>query len=434
VDINSARVSVVGLGKSGVAVSRLLRNKGASVFASDKAQDIDKEIIATLKNLDIEFELGGHSERCLECKDFIVVSPGVLLNTFPLTEAKKRGIPIYSEIEIGSWFIETPIIAITGTNGKTTTTVLIGELLRAIGKKVIVCGNIGFPLSDAAMENEGNDFIVMEASSFQLETVRDFRPKAGVLLNITPNHLDRYSGDILAYSNAKANLFKNQGPGDFAVLNADDERVKNVPVPASARKIYFSVDTGSPFFSPSELHIPGRHNFSNALASVSTILCLFPDEKRWLKALREFKGLPHRLERVREINGVTFINDSKSTSVDATIKAIQSIPGPIILIAGGRDKESPFELLREAASKSVERIILIGEAKERMSRMLRGAAPIHFASTLEDAVLSAFKFATPGDYVLLSPSCSSFDMFKNFEERGDVFKKIVHSLDGNYKS
>lgn len=433
-NINSAKVSVIGLGRSGVAVSRLLKNKGASVFASDKAEDIDKEIIDTLKSLDIEFELGGHSEKCLRDKDFIAVSPGVSLNTFPLNEAKKRGIPVYSEIEIGSWFIETPIIAITGTNGKTTTTVLIGDLLASIGKQVIVCGNIGFPLSDAAMEKGHRDFIVTEVSSFQLETVKDFRPKVGVLLNITPNHLDRYSGDILAYSNAKANLFKNQGPGDFAVLNADDERVKNIPVPGGARRIYFSVDTGNPFFSPYELNIPGRHNFSNALASVDAILCLFPDEKGWLKTLRKFKGLAHRLETVRKINGVTFINDSKSTSVDATIKAVQSITGPIILIAGGRDKESPFELLREAVSKSVERIILIGEAKEKMSRMLSGAAHIHFASGLEDAVLSAFKFATPGDYVLLSPSCSSFDMFRNFEERGDIFKKIVRSLDGNHKS
>ena len=419
-NITNARVSVIGLGKSGLASCRLLKNKGAKVFASDNSE-IDKKILKQLKALDIDFETAHHTEKCFKGKDFIITSPGVLLNCFPLNEAQKRNIPIYSEIELGFWFIHTPIVAITGTNGKTTTVTLLGEMFKAIGKKVTLCGNIGLPLCMVALDDKESDVIVMEVSSSQLETIKNFRPKVGVLLNITPNHLDRYSGNISAYTQAKANLFKNQGEGDFAILNGDDDRVRKVSIPRHVKKIYFSNST-------QPLKLPGRHNLSNASAACSVISCLFPEERGWLNALTQFRGLPHRLERIRKIKDVTFINDSKATSVDACLKAIESISAPIILIAGGRDKDSPFELLRRPISDHVKRLILIGESKDKMARILRDTTEIHMAATLKEAVLSAFSEAVPGDYVLLSPACASFDMFKNFEERGEKFKEIVKKM------
>ncbi len=430
-NLKNTEISVIGLGKSGLASCRLLKNKGARVFASDNSS-IEGEALNELKALDIDFELGGHTKKCFEDKDFIVVSPGVPFNSPPLNEAKKKGIPVYSEIELGFWFIDAPIVAVTGTNGKTTTTALIGEMLKAIGKKVSVCGNIGLPLSKVAIDGGKNDVIAMEVSSFQLETIRDFRPRVSVLLNITPNHLDRYSADFSAYAQAKANLFKNQRDSDFAVLNKEDEIIRALTLPPQVKKIFFSVeeyeDGNRRLFSLSDLKLRGRHNLANALAAYFAVSCLFPEEKGWIKALREFKGLPHRLEVVREIKGITFVNDSKSTSVDATLKAIESISGPIILIAGGRDKESPFGLLKEGVNRRVKKLILFGESKDKMAGMLKGSAPITKARTLEEATVLALRDSVPGDYVLLSPACASFDMFKNFEERGEKFRDIVLSL------
>jgi len=419
-NLAGAKVSVIGLGKSGIASCQLLKNKGANVFASDNSE-IDKKILKELKTLDIEFETARHTEKCFEGKDFIITSPGISLSSFPLAEARKKSIPIYGEIELGFWFIDTPIVAVTGTNGKTTTVTLLGEMLKAIGKKVTICGNIGLPLCRVALENRKSDIIVMEVSSFQLETIRDFRPRVAVLLNITPNHLDRYSGNISDYTQAKANLFKNQGEGDFAILNGDDDRVRKVSIPRHAKKIYFSSST-------QPLKLPGRHNLFNASAACSVISCLFPEERGWVNTLTQFRGLPHRIERIKKIKDVTFINDSKATSVDATIKAIDSLSGDIILIAGGRDKDSPFELLRGPVSNKVKRLILFGESKEKMARILCNSTQILMAATLREAVLSAFREAVSGDYVLLSPACASFDMFKDFEERGEKFREIVQAL------
>ena len=447
--LKGAKVSVIGLGKSGLASCRLLKTKGASVFASDNSEQIDREISEELKALEIDFELGGHTGKCLKDKDFMVVSPGVPLKRFPLDEAKKRGLPIYGEIELGFWFTSSPIVAITGTNGKTTTTSLLGEMFKGIGKKVTICGNIGLPLCQVAMEKEKSEVIVMEVSSFQLETIKDFRPRIGILLNITPNHLDRYDGDILAYSRVKAGLFRNQREGDVAILNRDDERVRAIPLPAGVKKIYFSLDNAhaqlivrdgrlisylnhreEELLASSELQLAGQHNLANALAACGAVISLFPEERGWLKTLTQFRGLPHRLELVRTVNGVNFINDSKATSVDATLKAIDSLSGNIILIAGGRDKASPFALLKEAVSSKVKKLILIGEAREKMARALAGTTRIIMAGSLKEAVLSAFNETNPGDNILLSPACASFDMFKSFEDRGEKFKKIVSSLHG----
>ena len=448
INLNGSKVSVIGLGKSGLSACRLLKEKGASVFASDNSP-LDKKNLGELKALGIEVETGGHTQKCLKDKDFIIRSPGVSLNSFPLNEAIKRGIPVYSEIELGFWFIRAPIIAVTGTNGKTTTVTLLSEMLKAIGKRVSLCGNIGLPLCEVAMEEEESDIIVIEVSSFQLETIRDFRPRVSVLLNITPNHLDQYSGNISDYTLAKSNLFKNQGQGDFAILNADDERVKEIPIPPGVKKIYFSVKGNKhgaqlqiqngmlisylngkeeKLLSSLEIKLPGAHNLANVLAGCGAVSCLFPKEKPWLNVLPRFRTLPHRLEVIRKINGITFINDSKSTSVDSALKALQSILGPVILIAGGRDKGSSYEGLRDIISYKVGRLILFGEAKDKMAAVLKDAARVITVDTLEEAVSSALKEAAPGDYILLSPACSSFDMFRNFEERGDKFKQIIMSL------
>lgn len=449
-DIAGAEVSVIGVGKSGIYSSQLLKDKGARVFVSD-SRDIRNDTLDMLRSFEIDFEAGGHTEKCLRNKDFIVVSPGVSLKTFPIDEARKRGIPVYGEVEVASWFINVPTVAITGTNGKSTTATLIGEMLKAMGRDVVVCGNIGLPLSRVAIDNK-SDIVVIEVSSFQLETVREFRPHISVLLNITPNHLDRYSGDISAYARAKANLFRNQGRGDYAILNADDEKVREIPLPSGVRRIYFSIEGNRDraeiylnngrciscmygkeeiLFSYGGLKLPGRHNLANVLAACGVAMCISPHDRRWDIVLTHFNGLPHRLEKVREIGGIMFINDSKSTSVDATLKAIQSISAPIILIAGGRDKGSPFDMLREEVSRKVKRLILIGEAREKIASMLDGATSIHKFNILREAVLFALRSGVPGDCVLFSPACSSFDMFKNFEERGEVFKKIVLSISGN---
>jgi len=440
--LEGKRVLVVGLARTGRGVVRFLSEQRARVTATDiRSLDELEECASTIRNLLVRTELGGHKTETFLESDLIVVSPGVPLNIEPITAAREKGITVISEIELAFRFIRDPIIGVTGTNGKTTTT-------KASGKRVFVGGNVGNPLIDCIGRDRW-DYVVAEISSFQLEGIDKFRPHIALMLNITEDHLDRYP-DYGEYIKAKFRLFSNQRDSDFAVLNADDGTIGAMSFQIRARKWYFSL--ASPVELGTFLHgdalvyhdqrgtverldlrrvsLKGIHNIENMLAAVATAkICSCP-KAAIQTALEAFKGLPHRLEFVRKLDGVSFYNDSKGTNVGSVVKSLRSFREPIILIAGGKDKGGDYGPLKGIVGAKVKRLILIGEARRRMAEALGGRAPISLADTLEEAVHRAFDESQPGDVVLLSPACSSFDMFRDYEERGNLFKEIVHQLRG----
>lgn len=442
------KISVLGMARSGIATAQLLSQKGAEVFVSDikSERELENEI-AKIKSLNINFEVGAHTDRVLEDKDFIVTSPGIPSDIPILKKAESLGIPIFSEIEIAFWLSQSPIVAITGSNGKTTTTYLVGEILRQDQKEYRVAGNVGVPFSSVVDEVSDKGIIVLEVSSFQLERIEEFRPKVASILNITPDHLDRYP-DLKSYQEAKVRLLENQIPQDYTVLNADDLVSSSLSPCTQAKQIYFSIKKdmeegvlvrgenlvlkskkGETAILPiKEITIKGPHNLSNAAAACAMAYALEIDTASMARALKEFKGVEHRLEYVATINGIKFINDSKATNVDSVWYALQSIDEPIILIAGGKDKGGDFTRLGELVKSKVKKLILIGQAKEKIKRELGGLVDTIEAETLEQAVKLGFEKAQEGDVILLSPACASFDMFKDFEERGRKFKLAVHNL------
>jgi UDP-N-acetylmuramoylalanine--D-glutamate ligase len=446
--IFNRKISVLGMARSGIAVAQLLSRKGAEVFVSELKPEKELENqIAQLKTLYIDFEVGAHTDKILEDKDFIVISPGIPPDIPILKKAEDLGIPIFSEIEIAFWLSQSTIVAITGSNGKTTTTYLVGEILRQDQKECRVAGNVGVPFSSVVEEVSERGIIVLEVSSFQLEKVEEFRPKVATILNITPDHLDRYP-DLKSYQEAKLRLFENQTEEDFAVLNADDPISPSFSSYAQARKIYFStkkdVEEGvsvrgenlvlknkngeMEIISIKDIAIKGPHNLSNAAAACAMAFALEIDTSSMARALKEFKGVEHRLEYVATIDSIRFINDSKATNVDSVWYALQSIDEPIILIAGGKDKGGDFTKLRELVKSKVKKLILIGQAKEKIKKALGDLVDTVEAETLEQAIKLGFEKGQPGDTVLLSPACASFDMFKDFEDRGKKFKLAVHTL------
>lgn len=437
------KVAVFGAGKSGIAVAKKL-GRGI-VFLTEEKKHIDPEILRALKKLKIEFELGGHTEKALEGTDLIVVSPGVHLDIPILNAARKRNIPITGEVELAYSYIKKPIIAVTGTNGKTTTTALIGQLLRNHGCKVAVAGNIGRPL--ITVNDSKLDYVVAEISSYQLETVRKFKPWISVILNITEDHLTRH-GTMKEYAKAKAVIFKNQGRNDYLVYNFDDKRVAGIAQYARCKKIAFSrkghltggviVENGSIFHGSrkicglDEIRIKGEHNVENCLAAVSAALLCGVSPASIRRTLMKFKGVEHRMEFVKKAGGVSFYNDSKGTNPDSTIAAIKALcpEHKIVLILGGRDKMTDLSRMCREVKAHVKDVVLTGEAKNRFKQCLEktGFKKVHEAANFDQAVKSSYKLAKPGDAVLLSPACASFDMFSNFEERGKVFKKIVANI------
>lgn len=451
-DVKDKKVLIMGAARSGIAASKFLKTHGADVILTD--------IKEAEKMVDVEKELAGSGIKTLwgqqpdikEIKpDFIVVSPGIPLTIAPLNIAAKLQIPVISELELAYRFSRTPFIAVTGTNGKTTTTSLVGQLFQDVGRNVVIGGNIGFPLISHVERLTREDLIVAEVSSFQLESTIDFKPRVAIILNITPDHLDRH-GSMEAYRAIKAKIFKNQTEEDFLILNYDDNLVKELAFGAKSHVIFFSrknkleegvyldngqvvIDIGEgpvPICEPGEISIKGSHNLENAMAAVAAgyMLGLEPEDIR--KTLMTFPGVSHRLEFVAEIKGVKYINDSKGTNSDASIKAIEAFEEPLILIAGGRNKGSDFVDLAEKVKERVSKLILVGECKDEIkSAVLKtGFTDIHEAVDFRDAVNKAYSLATQGDIVLLSPACASFDMFNNFEERGNVFKELVLSLRG----
>ncbi|MCM8770763.1 MAG: UDP-N-acetylmuramoyl-L-alanine--D-glutamate ligase [Candidatus Omnitrophica bacterium] len=414
IDFKGKKVGVVGLAKSGLAASLLLKDLGAQVWVTDvNDNDTLRKNLSILNSQGInKVELGRHSEEFIKGKDLLVVSPGVSNASWVILRAEELRIPIISEIELAYLVCPAKIIAVTGTNGKTTVTTLIGRVIQASGKKAVVCGNIGNPFTQEVGKLKEGDFVSLEVSSFQLERIKDFKPFISVILNFTPDHLDRYK-DIQEYLAAKKRIYINQDSSDFVVLNYDDLTLRNLNKEIKANVRYFKE---RPNFNPNQ----------SAVIEVADILGIERD--LCLEILHNFKGIEHRLESVLEFNRIEFINDSKATNVDSTIWALKNIQKPINLIAGGRDKGIDYALVGNFVKDKVKTLILIGEAKDKIKNVLGKIVPCLEATSLEEAVKIAYENADAGDCVLLSPMCASFDMFLNYEERGRVFKKAVFDL------
>lgn len=448
-DVRGKKVTVVGLARSGAAACRFLVSQGAIVTGSDHgpATKIQTDF-EDLKRKGIIVEVGSHRPDTFLQADLIVVSPGVDTNLPLLQEARSRGIRIWSEVELAFRACRAPFAAITGTNGKSTTTTLVGLMLKHTGRRALVAGNIGTALCDVVPGLSQECWVVAEISSFQLETIETFHPQVALLLNVTPDHLDRYA-DLAGYLAAKARIFQNQVSEDAAVLNADDPLTIEAAIRSKARKIFFSqrqpVTEGAfvqdgrfwlrlagkaePICDRGDLKIQGSHNTENALAAIATAGLLGVPPHSMREILKHFPGLEHRLEPVAEIGGVRYFNDSKGTNVGATVKSLESFPGGnVVLIAGGLDKGADFRPLAPLVKERVKATIVIGQAREKLQETLQEACPVHCAAHLEEAVEAAQNLARPGDVILFSPACASFDMFRNFEERGEVFKAVVGRL------
>lgn len=448
-ELKDKEVLVVGLGQSGLNASRLLAQKGASVSISEQRPwDDVKSFAERLAELPIKhIETGGHREETFLKADLIVVSPGVPLNQEVFKRAKAKGIPVIGELELGYQFCPWPIFAVTGTNGKTTTVSLLFHLLKEAGKRVVLAGNNFEPLSEVILSHDEAEVVVMEVSSFQLETIKTFSPKAAVLLNITHDHCERH-GSLHGYALIKRRLFENQDEEDFAVLNADDPVVMEACSGVSSSILLFSlgkeVEQGvflknkkvlrrhqgreEALLETSAIRLKGDHNLSNVMAVLGATLPLNLPADLFPRAIGSFKGLEHRIEEVREKDGVLFINDSKATNIDAMEKAILAVSRPIVLLAGGRGKGSDYSLLRPLLREKVKALILLGEDAEIMKRAWSDLMPTHVVGSLREGVRLSETLAQQGDAVLLSPCCASFDMFTSFEERGRVFKDEVLKL------
>ena len=451
-ELNDKRVLVVGLGKSGVASALFMKAHGARVTVSDtKSGDELRNEIPVLLDHGITVETGGHGDRTFRGQDLIVVSPGVPVDAPPLLQARAAGETVIGEIELAAQFLPGPIVAITGSNGKTTTTTLTGEIMTAAGFTALVGGNIGTPAISLADRAQPETVIVLEVSSFQLETIQTFRPKVAVVLNVTPDHLDRHR-TLEVYVDAKARIFENQQASDFAVLNADDPICVTLAARTRAQVFWFSrqkeVEQGAwvrdgnivfrdasdqrEILQVSEIPLKGAHNLENVLAAACAGLLMGCSPEKIRQAVRDFKAVEHRLEFVATVRGVDYYNDSKATNVDATIKALESFPANIHLILGGKDKGSDYTVLNNLLRQRVKRVYTIGAAAAKIESQIisskNGGPELVHAETLENAVRKAGAVAQSGDVVLLAPACASFDQFKSYEHRGRVFKDIVRSL------
>lgn len=447
-ELKNKRVLVVGLGRSGAASAIFLQERGAKVTVSDSKSEAQlQNDIPALLDRGISIEAGRHGERTFRDQDLIVVSPGVPSDQPQLQQARALGIPVIGEVELAFRHLQGKVLAITGSNGKTTTTTLVGEILSKSGKKTLVGGNIGTPVISLVNKATADTNLVLEVSSFQLETIERFRPWIAAILNVTPDHLDRHH-TFQAYVDAKARIFENQQKTDFAVLNADDPACTALKNRVKSELYWFSrkqqVDRGAclkgdqiifrrngtdqSVLGRSDIQLKGEHNVENVLAAValSMLAGCAPEQVR--RAVMEFHAVEHRLELVTSINGISFYNDSKATNVDATIKALESFPGNIHIILGGKDKGSDYTVLNSLLRERVKRAYLIGAAAEKIAAQIKGAAPLVHSGTLEHAVGQAFDAAKPGDVVVLAPACASFDQFENYEQRGRIFKELVMSL------
>ncbi len=439
---------VVGLGKTGLALCRFLAARGARVTATDSSSATALTTAQeALQGVPITLEVGVAVPATWPEHDLIVLSPGVPPELPWLQEAAGRGLPILGDLEVASHFFRLPVVAISGTNGKTTTTTLVGELLRASGRRPLVGGNIGTPLVAMVAAQDQAETLVLEISSFQLDTAPSFHAQAAALLNISADHLDRYP-DLQAYVRSKAKLFRHQGPADVAVLNADDPLVAGLAAELRSRVYFFSrrqpqklgawlagsllhlrlADGRQGTLPVQNLKLQGGHNLENIMAALLLALAMGADLEACAAVLTRFGGLPHRLEWVANVGGVDFYDDSKGTNVGAVVRALEHFDRPIVLIAGGRDKGGDYAPLLPLVRQKVRQLVLLGEAKEAIAAALSGQVPIHMAADMGAAVQMAAAAAQPGDVVLLSPACSSFDMFQDYVARGRAFQHAVKEL------
>ncbi len=451
-ELKGKKVLVVGLGKSGLAAALFLRHQGAQVTVSDvrSAEALAKDIPALLDE-GIMVEAGGHGLLTFRRQDLIVVSPGVPLETPELVQARNFGRPIIGELELAARFLKGKTLAITGSNGKTTTTSLVGEILEEAGLPTLVGGNIGVPVVALINESTDETWSVLEVSSFQLESTEQFHPQIAVILNITPDHLDRH-GTFENYARAKERIFAAQTPDDFLVLNADNTRAAAAAPRSLSRVFWFSLDRSVPqgawveagqvVFRLSKDTLPetilplhkiplkGEHNVENVLAAVCAARLAGAPPAAIRRAIEKFKAVEHRLEYVTTLNGVEYFNDSKATNVDATAKAIAAFSTGIHLILGGKDKNSDYTQLAPLLRERVRAIYTIGSAAAKIESQLRGVVSLRSCETLDKAVTAAATAAHPGEVVLLAPACSSFDQFESYEHRGRVFKQLVNEWRG----
>lgn len=440
-------VTVIGLGNSGLNAALLLKSAGAIVRVTEGSDNpMVRKNAAILDEKGIAYELGIHTEDFIRGSEIVVVSPGVENSSPAVKWADKLGLPIIGEMELGYRFCKGKIIAITGTNGKSTVTTLIGEILKDGGKDVVVCGNIGNSLCGEVDKIGKDTWVVLEVSSFQLERIVDFSPAISIILNIRDDHMDRYSR-FEDYFNEKLKVFKNQGKGDILILNRDAEELKGLDEKTKSKVLYYSrlSEANGAFLKGDvincavgagrgdicrlgEIKLKGLHNVENVLVSVLAGSLAGVDAPSMRGTIEKFTGLRHRFETVCMIDGVEYIDDSKGTTVDSTLRALESCDRPVILIAGGKDKNSDYAAVRDMVQKKVKHLVLIGEAGNRIKELLGSVVHTRDAATMQEAVELSRRLAKANEMVLLSPMCSSFDMFRDYKERGDVFKKAVLGL------
>ena len=459
------RILVLGLGRSGLAPAKWLATQGADVTVSDvkEEQALDQGMVREVRDLGVSLETGGHREQSFLDAQLIVVSPGVPLDIPPLAKARKAGVPVLGELELAGRLVDVPILAVTGTNGKSTVTAFLAALLERAGRRVFLGGNIGTPLMEYLFRKGRADVAVVEVSSFQLDSMERFSPHLSMLLNITPDHLDRYR-DYEDYIFSKLRIFQNQGPGQIAILNDDDERLCRVDPAGGVSVLRYGIEekegrhaffagnrirafipegqegpegpkgAGGPGrrfhdFGITGFRLPGLHNLSNLLGVVLAGLAMEVDPKIIQQAIDGFEGLPHRIQHIQRIGGVDFYDDSKATNVDAAARSVSSFDRPVILIAGGRDKGGDYGPLVAAARARIRKAIFLGESKELLGKSFHGVIPFQTAADMTEAVSEAFAAARAGDAVLLAPACSSFDMFEDYVHRGMAFQAAVRGLE-----
>jgi UDP-N-acetylmuramoylalanine--D-glutamate ligase len=446
--IEGKKISIIGAAESGVGAARLIKKFGGIPFISDSAHSTKfDETVRIFKDEGINFEFDGHSERIYDC-DFIVTSPGVPSNSEVLETAREKNIKIMSELEFSALFCKGKIISITGTNGKTTTTSLCAYVFEACGIKTYMAGNIRPAFSDVVLDVKEDECVALETSSFQLDYIYEFKPKIAAILNITPDHLDRYNNNLQNYIDSKLKVYINQDKNDYLILNFDDELT---PKEISNKKVnlfYFSLykevkngaylsdkeliykNNGKREFSCSinDLSLKGEHNYANAMTVIIMAMIFKLNDEKLISALKTFPGVEHRLEFVKDINGVKFINDSKATNVDSVRYALRSFDQPIFLILGGKDKGNDYNRIKDLVAQKVKKIYAIGSSSEKVYNFFHNIVKVEMKISLEDCVNAANKEAKQDEIVLLSPACASFDMFDNYEHRGKVFKEAVNSL------
>ena len=448
IEVKGKKITVIGVARSGVGAAKLIKRLGGIPFVSDFGNEEKlKGSLEQLKQENINYEFGGHSDNVYDT-DLMIISPGVPNDSAVIKNAVKKGIKLISEIELAYQYCKGKIIAITGTNGKTTTTSLCGHVFNTCGYKTHVAGNIGIAFSEIVLDVKEAEFVSLEVSSFQLDLVENFRPSVAIILNITPDHLNRYENSMKKYSESKQRIYMNQDENDFLILNKDNPATMQYLKDHNSKSFFFSLNeqqTDGCFYSDdnvifrlngkeafrclrNDIKIRGEHNLANAMAVICAAKVFNLDNNKIIKGLQTFESVEHRLELVRQIDGVKYINDSKATNVDSVWYALKSFDEPILLILGGLDKGNDYEQIKQLVIQRVKKIYAIGSSAEKVFNFFHHDVKVEIEKTLEDAVNSSSREAASGDVVLLSPACASFDMFNNYEHRGRVFKEAVNKL------